>query len=220
MTREGGNWARMDVEEESYFNGSDEDDDASGAPKAGSRKREAEASTEDRKRLRLDQAPSSLPRSKTWPEGATDSKGKGKGLVDYGDEDSDDEDVTPGGFIRAAEAPPALGGSDTGPVSTASESTLETETPAPEPPAEDPAPGPLIDTGDGPPPVPPRRKEADDDDQLGLLSAKRKLAAKPSIGAAKAGAVTSKFKVSFGVKNLASLAGGAGSPAKDAEGGK
>ncbi|KAL8284157.1 hypothetical protein RQP46_004906 [Phenoliferia psychrophenolica] len=249
MTREGGNWARMDIEEESYFNGSDEEDDSTNVSTggsgsttkqpAGSRKRDAEASDgDDRKRLRLDQAPSSLPRSKTWPEAASDTKGKGKGLVDYGDDDSDDDDdasssssapidSNPGGFVRAAEAPPILGTGDkpAQPFSSSSSSSSSTTNGATSTP-EEPAPV-VIDTGEGPPPIPPRRKEADDDDTLALLggAAKRKAAVGGQAGAASGPKPASKFKVSFGVKNLASLTGVVADPPpkdppKDAEEGK
>ncbi|KAK4704487.1 protein phosphatase 4 regulatory subunit 3, partial [Phenoliferia sp. Uapishka_3] len=214
MTRESRSWARMDVEEDNYFNGSDEEEDSTAAGgsagKPGSRKREADDSDGDRKRLRLDQAPSSLPRSKTWPEVSSDTKGKGKGLVDYGD-DSDEEDSTTsaaGGFVKEdATTASAESGEKEGKNGETKEGEKKDAESISLPP---------IDTGEGPPPIPPRRKEVDEEDQLGLLSAKRKLGTpvgvtRPTLGVPKAAstpAATTKFKLSFGVKNLAKLAGG------------
>ncbi|GAA5898668.1 hypothetical protein JCM5296_005955 [Sporobolomyces johnsonii] len=118
-------WApRMDNEEESYFNTSDDEDEPEIGPPApasssspsssdsvlsfasfGSSRRKREptsnpslsASTAgDSKRPRLDDEATGLPRSQTWPG----ARGKAGSLVDYlgdGDDDSDEEQLPPAG---------------------------------------------------------------------------------------------------------------------------
>ncbi|KAM0756516.1 DUF625-domain-containing protein [Meredithblackwellia eburnea MCA 4105] len=214
--REAGSWSRMDMEEESYFNASDDEDDSTGvttspsmSTRSGSRKREADAADGDRKRAKIDGPPSpsggpgvsTLPRSKTWPEAAGDAKGKGRGLVDYGEDDEEDI-ATAGGFVRAQGAV----------VSSSAGKTEEEEEEI----------GPRLDEAAVPPPTPPKRKEVDDEDELSLLSAKRKPSPKP--GGAKSGGVAAnsgsagKIKMSLGVKSgsLANLSGaGTSTPPKE-----
>lgn len=142
MSRDrGGNWTRMDTEEEeSYFNGSDEEEDstttATPASTTPSKKREGDP-TENLsagKKLKLDGSSTnstlpgggSLSRSQTWPSDT--SKGKGKSLVEYGDDDEEEDgEIGPGGFIREKSDPLSSTTDDLDPTATTT-TTSSTDT--------------------------------------------------------------------------------------------
>lgn len=202
MTRAQGSWsARMDVEEESYFNASDDEDDSSSSSRPSSRKRENDDSEAGRKRPRLDSTPAEggMTRSKTWPVGT--DKGKGKGLVDYGEEDSDDEE--PGGFVKEGAA------AESSEVSTSGGSSTDTRKEEGTNGVEEEKP--LEKEEESEPPFSrgelPRRKVDDDDDELSLLSFKTKKAPPKPLKAALS--MSTGIKISFGSANLAKLAGAA-----------
>lgn len=180
------------MEEESYFNGPDDDDDPlsldsimgsfrANAASGPSRKRESEMDDAGRKKAKTagTLGESGGVSQSSVALGEKGGKGKGRGLVDYGDDS--DEEISPGGFIRedaAADAdhhplvvdPAVLSPATTSPPSDRPK-VDEGETP-------DSAPVPAA-----PPPAlsepPPRRKVEEDDDELGLLSAASKLKKSP-----------------------------------------
>lgn len=227
MKREGSGIARMDFEEENYFNGSDEEDDSSS--KATTRKREGEANTPagDRKRPRVE---GGMSRSKTWP---VSGKTPNRGLVDYGEDEDEDvsSDLPPGGFIRSSTGGEASTSSlPTSPTTTTngeSHGKDKVASPSPEAPAKE---FKLRDL---------KRKADDDDDDLSKLSAGKgkkpnssSLGVKPVLSAVKPGSIKmslggsgtgsglgAPIKISFGAKsgNLAKLAAGGTETKEDAD---
>lgn len=172
MTREGGNWTPMDMEEESYFNGSDEEEDGPikiGPIASSSRKRESDSEDSERKKVRIiPDGDNGLPRSQSWPGALTENqKGKGKGLVDYGEEEEEEG----GGFVREIvleekeekEAVPLIG-----PIQpTLSTTILEKETKPPETEAIPNSPPPPLG-------ILRRKAEQEEEESFGLLSAATK----------------------------------------------
>lgn len=185
----------MEMEEESYFNSPDdeEDDDPlslgniigplrANATSGPSRKRESDIDEVGRKKAKLAESEGggSGGASASQSRGGG-RKGKGKSLVDYGDDS--DEEISPGGFIRedvisidavASSAltsdPIALGTvptkSSNGTTTTSEEESISSS---------------LVSTTPPPPQSepPPRRKAEEEDDQLGLLSASSKCKKSP-----------------------------------------
>lgn len=196
MKREGGSWTRMDMEEESYFDGSDDEEDSSksaGSSTSGSRKRGSDAEESERKKIRVEGSASDTAGMGVGENGK--GKGKAKSLVDYGDDS--DEETAPGGFVRedSPQEPPApvdvsLPLPTTTPPPTSPVTTNSVEQPEFIPATSDPPPPPLGSL---------RRKAEADDEELDLLSAASKTR---KVVAQSAKPISSgPIKISFGVKS-------------------
>lgn len=204
----------MDMEEESYFDGSDEEDDGTARP---SRKRDSDSSEGNlTKKPKLDSPATSpkatttggMTRSVTWSSGLDKGKGKGKSLVDYGDDS--DEEGSPGGFESVAAAPSSTSSTSSVGSSLVTEAS-EAESTGP----------PLFTPGELM-----RRKEAEEEHALGILGTGKKASSvapvihipKGLFGSSKApsvGGLSTGIKISFGGGIGKLVGGGASKDKKD-----